>query len=233
MKSKNLIWLLVVALAPAAHAGTFTISSGTLNVDIPDFDVNGYQSSLSVTPGSQANDNQITGVTVTLNISGGYNGDLYGYLRHVDPNNNSTVGFTVLLNRIGQTGGDFGSSGSGLTSVVLDDAAGGNIHSAGYTAGVALTGTFKPDGSTLNVNPSDPNYLNSNDGSAGSSTLGNFNGLGADGTWTLFLADVSGGAVSTLVSWSATITAVPEPVNCALGIFGALGLGTVLFRRKK
>src|SRR5439155_2176119 len=41
---------------------------------------------------------QITDVRVTLHISGGYNGDLYGYLRF----NDSPL--VVLLNRVGVTG---------------------------------------------------------------------------------------------------------------------------------
>jgi hypothetical protein len=59
-------------------------------------------------------------------------------------------------------------------------------------------------------------------------TLVSFNGSVADGTWTLYFADLSsGGGTSTLDSWSLDITAVPEPGTVALGIFGALlgGLG--------
>jgi hypothetical protein len=41
-------------------------------------------------------------------------------------------------------------------------------------------------------------------------------------TWTLFFADTSAGGVNTLNSWSLDITAVPEPLNMALGIFGVL-----------
>jgi len=235
MKSKNLIWLLVVALAPAAHAGTFTIGTtlGGGGAEIPDFDLSGYQSTITsagnLISGSRVNDDSITKVTVTLNITGGYNGDLYGYLRHTDPS--SATGFTVLLCRINQTGpGDFGSSGSGFSSVTLsDDPADSivNVHNASFSAGSPLTGTYNADGSTLNTGTYDSN------GDTGTSGLSNQNSLNGEGSWTLFLADVSGGSVSTLVSWSATITAVPEPVNCALGIFGALGLGTVFFRRKK
>lgn len=50
-----------------------------------------------------------------------------------------------------------------------------------------------------------------------------FNGQNPNGTWTLFFADTSAGGTSTLNGWSLNITAVPEPVNVALGAFG-LGL---------
>ena len=58
--------------------------------------------------------------------------------------------------------------------------------------------------------------------SARTAFLSSFNGLDPNGTWTLFIADVSGGDQSTLVSWELDITAVPEPVTVALGIFGGL-----------
>ena len=147
-------------------------------------------------------DGTVRGVlTVGLNISGGYNGDLYAYL--VAPNGT----MVVLLNQPGVTGGNqFGYGGAGL-SVTLSDSASTSIQNANETDGVQFTGTYQAAGS-----------------------LANFNGSVADGTWTLFFADMSsGGGTSTLNSWSLDITAVPEPVNVALGIFGALlgGLGLV------
>jgi hypothetical protein len=61
-------------------------------------------------------------VTVTLTLSGGYNGDLYAYLTHGD-------GFVVLLNRVGLTAGQpYGYADAGFTSLTLSDAGSGNIH---------------------------------------------------------------------------------------------------------
>jgi hypothetical protein len=59
--------------------------------------------------------------------------------------------------------------------------------------------------------------------------------LNPNGTWTLFLADESaGGGQSSLVSWSLSISAVPEPTNVALGIFGACAVaGGVRARWKR
>jgi hypothetical protein len=49
-----------------------------------------------------------------------------------------------------------------------------------------------------------------------------FNGQNPNNTWTLFFADTRAGDQTTLNGWSWDITAVPEPVNVALGVFGGL-----------
>ena len=58
-----------------------------------------------------------------------------------------------------------------------------------------------------------------------------FGGQDPNNTWALFFADTSPGGQSTLEGWSLDITAVPEPVNLALGIFavGVFGAGVVRF----
>jgi hypothetical protein len=146
----------------------------------------------------------LTSLTVTLNISGGWNGDLYGYLSH-----NGTL--VTLLNFVGTgTGGAFqsaaGYSTSGFNNITLADlGAGGNIHNIEVPeSGVS----YAPDGGSLS----------------------SFNGLNPDGTWTLFLADNSAPDQSTLQGWNLSITAVPEPVTLALSIFGGLLLITWIVR---
>jgi hypothetical protein len=57
--------------------------------------------------------------------------------------------------------------------------------------------------------------------------------MSPNGTWTLFFADMSGGAESTVVSWGLDITAVPEPANVALGIFGGLFLVAGIWRARR
>jgi hypothetical protein len=52
------------------------------------------------------------------------------------------------------------------------------------------------------------------------SSSGGLIGLNPNALWTLRLEDPSG--AGTLVSWSLDITAVPEPVNVALGIFAGV-----------
>src|SRR5205807_8224035 len=91
--------------AASAAVYSYTFSSGFNNGGvIPDGDVNGWADthSLSIVDGG------ITSVSVTLNISGGYNGDLYGYLVH-------SSGFTVLLDRVGSpANAGFGYSNPGF-----------------------------------------------------------------------------------------------------------------------
>ena len=83
---------------------------------------------------------------VTLNISGGYNGDLYCYLTHGS-------GFSVLLNRVGQTSLNPGGYGDTGFAVTLSDLAATDIHNyqtVGYAlnANGQLMGTWQPDGRT-------------------------------------------------------------------------------------
>ncbi|HXI70588.1 MAG TPA: hypothetical protein VNN22_09575 [Verrucomicrobiae bacterium] len=50
-----------------------------------------------------------------------------------------------------------------------------------------------------------------------------FNGLNPNGTWSLLLWDNgSSGIENGLLSWNLNITAVPEPVNVALGVFAGV-----------
>ncbi len=119
----------------------------------------------------------------------------------------------MLLNRIGTSPTDsFGSDGSGFNITLSDSGTvNGNIHLA--------TGT--PTGTWLADQSAGANSLNSA-----------FSLATANGTWTLFLTDSSGGDVSTLVSWGLDISVVPEPVTWALGIFGAVaGAGLAIRRR--
>jgi subtilisin-like proprotein convertase family protein len=191
MKRKTLTGLmtllLVVASAQAALY-TETFSPGTA---IPD------GNPVGVTFGGSVSDVSagwtVSGLTLNLNISGGYNGDLYAYL--VAPNGT----LVMLLNQPGVAVNGFGAGGAGMNITLQDGAvANGNIQNE--TGGGVLSGTYNAAGS-----------------------LAGFNGSVADGTWILYFADLSsGGGTSTLNSWSLGITAVPEPVNVGLGMFGGL-----------
>jgi MYXO-CTERM domain-containing protein len=64
--------------------------------------------------------------------------------------------------------------------------------------------------------------------------LGSFAGSDPNGTWTLFLADLSSGAQSTVVSWGLDIITVPEPSTVAMGLMGLAllaGLRKIGWRR--
>ena len=218
MKFKVTLLALGLLLTVSAHAALFTLSSGTLNTAIPDGNVNGLQSTLTF---NDAYFDNVLDVNVRLNISGGYNGDLYAYLSHGN-------GFSVLLNRTGRTGANSFGYGDAGFNITLDDAAATDIHAYGGNGGAQLTGTWQPD--ARNINPAI--VLNTDPRTA---FLNTFNGLDANGGWTLFIADVSGGDVSTLVSWELDITAVPEPTTVALGLFGGvltLGGAVRLWRRR-
>ena len=201
MIMKPLRTFLAVLLLVSVTAQGGIYSSGTLNTPILDADPTGISSDIIVS-GSGA---VLNNVSVLINVSGGYNGDLTAYLTY----NGNLV---PLLNRVGTGSGDaiqmlFGYSTAGFDNVRLSDVGSVNIHDA-ITPGASPT-SYHPDGGNLAAyNGSDPN-----------------------GTWTIFFADMAssgGSSSSTLVSWSLDVTAVPEPVNVALGILaglcGAVGL---------
>ena len=109
---------------------------------------------------------EIRDLTLVLNLMGGADADLSGFLRLGNQQNAPAATFAM-----------------------------GTIHS-GMT--MDLTPTFGDKGY-------DPNNY-----------------------WTLFLADGSYLGTDTLVSWTLTVTPVPEPVTFALGTFAALvAAGTV------
>jgi subtilisin-like proprotein convertase family protein len=210
---------LLFAWVVRADSTNYTYSSGTVNTVIPDGNPVGISTSTSVPvlPGT------VTDVSVNLNITGGFNGDLYVYLA-------GPVGqLAVLLNRVGVTAGNaFGYSNAGFN--IMLDQSGANIHnyqSGSYTlSGGQLTGTWAPDG--RNIDPaSAPGMFDSASTAAG---LSQFNGIDPNGTWTLFLADMSGGGQSTLNNWGLTIVTVPEPQTWAM-LAGGAGM-LLMFRRR-
>jgi filamentous hemagglutinin family protein len=140
-------------------------------------------------------------LTVTLNITGGNNSGLYGYL--VSPNDTTVI----LMNQPGVSVNGFGATGAGL-NITLSDAGSTSIQNE--TSSSALSGTYNAAGN-----------------------LSGFNGGNPNGAWTLYFADtIAGGGNATLNGWSLDITAVPEPVNVALGIFGGM-MGILALWREK
>jgi subtilisin-like proprotein convertase family protein len=228
MKTNQLMALLAAGLlwavaAPAQIAtNTFTFAQG---YTIPDGDPNGMSLTYDLSLPSMIN---ISNITVSLDISNGYNGDLYAYL--AGPNG----GFSVLLNRTGVTNGNsFGYSDTGF-NVTLSDAAAYNIQyyqstPAYATNGIGqLTGTWQPDG--VNIDPqSSPSLLAS---TSPSTPLSSFDGTDPNGTWVLFLADLSAGNQSVEGPISVTIVTVPEPATLALAATGGIALLLLLNLRR-
>ncbi|MGD1086477.1 MAG: MBG domain-containing protein [Verrucomicrobiota bacterium] len=148
----------------------------------------------------------ITSVTVNLKITGEFNGDLYGYLRHAS---GTTTNFTVLLNRPGKTASNpYGYADSGLNVTFQDGAPNGDIHlyqtNTIPPAGSPLTGAWQPDDRDV-----DPAAVL--DSSPRTTALANFHGLNAAGDWTLFLADLQSGGTNQLTQWSLTIVGAAYP----------------------
>ena len=213
MKSCILTILLAAGLGVTTQAGLYNYTYSGSTVNIPDGNLSGWSDSHTFSSIPSV----IQSVTVTLNISGGYNGDLYAYL-------SSGGALLPLLNRVGVgTGNSFGYSTSGL-NVTLSDAGSLNIHGVSSpTSG----GTYQPDGRNIGPLSSAASF-----DAGGTVTFGNaFGAVNPNGMWTLFIADVSsGGGQPVLQGWSLDITAVPEPVNVALGLFGSLFAGVTAVR---
>ena len=226
MKNIKLLCVaLTLAIATAAQA---TLFSYDFNVGsaVPDANVVGMKSSQSVDLGTLTGTTtaEIVNVNVRLNISGGYNGDLFGYLVLQSADNSTTT--AILLNRVGTTSTDpFGYNTSGFNVTLSGDTTAGyaNIHSVSSPVTDGST-FYLADGRVAN-----PNTVT--DATTPTAGLNVLNGKNANGTWTLYLADFSSGDTSTLVSWGLDISVVPEPVTWAIIIFGSLLLA-VLARRQ-
>ena len=160
----------------------------------------------------------LTDVTVSVDLSGGYNGDLYMYLEH----DNTLV---VLANHPGVgSASPFGYADAGM-NVTFGDGGTGDFHEYGSFPGYSLTGgaLWQPDGrniSPVSAAAAFDTALRQNDGAP----LGLLNDLSSDGDYTLFIADtVPGGGNEQVVNWALTLTSVPEP-----GVSALLGLGAAL-----
>ena len=177
-------------------------ATDTVNLRIPDGSPLGLANSVTITTPIE----RLTKLTVTLNISGGFNGDLHAYLVH-------DSGHAILLNRPGKTlAQPFGYGDAGF-NVTFDDAAtNGDIHNYRFTLSDnpdtplpgALTNAWVPDG-----RDTDPALVLDTDPRP--ATLSAFTGLNPNGRWTLFVADVDALYASTLVSWGLQILGTNAP----------------------
>ena len=225
MKKQILLGSLVLALAAGAQAtivDSFYVTGGA----IPDGNPTGTAFSQTTTT---ANVNNINGVTVRLDLSGGYNGDLYGYLVFQATDNSITT-TTMLLNRVGRTGtGDFGYATAGMTVVLTSTGALGSIHDAATPASTYGTAATYYQADTRTTAPTG-DFTGSTPAGSSLSVFDTY-GHNANGTWTLFLADMSGGDVSTLLHWGLDVSVVPEPTTWALIGFAVLLIGSGLAAR--
>ena len=164
--------VLALTLCASAHGGLYTFNYG-VNAAIPDNSIIGLTDAHAIS----GLNSPFTDIRVTLNIPGGFNGDLYGYLRL----NNSPL--VVLVNRVGMTSGNpDGYPNSGMLVTLTAAATAQDIHSyqnfiPEYNTSGQVTGTWQADGRT--------NPLDTSRGS-----LSYFNGLDPNGTWKIGRAHV-------------------------------------------
>ena len=214
--------LAALLLAGVVRAQTVTTINIGVNQAIPD--ANG--AGLAVSTNLSGLSGTIGNVAVQLDISGGFNGDLYAYL--VNPAGT----MAVLLNRTGLgSAHPYGYSDAGFNITLDDSGAANNVHNYQLFTlpGGSLTGTWSADG--LNISPlSTPGVFDAASPSAGLLAL---DGSDPNGVWTFFVADLSGGGQGTLVDFSLIITSVPEPQTWALGLSGGLALWTLARSRRK
>jgi subtilisin-like proprotein convertase family protein len=224
---KRILTILTMNLAAVgAWAQVYTTNSYSLTssgtVAIPDGNLTGLMETFNVT----GLGGDISNVQLTLDITGGFNGDLYAYL--TGPGGQ----MAVLLNRTGLSSVNPTGYGDPGFNVTFDDTA-LNIHGYGGNGNQQLTGMWAPDGRNINPQSSGSAF----DSASTSANLGLFNGLNgnnANGSWTLYVADVVGGdgtANLSLDNTFLTITTVPEPQTMALAIAGGFLLLAVRRRR--
>jgi hypothetical protein len=210
--------LLLVAVNAPAPLLTWSTSP---NATIPDNQPNaGLLSTITINSG----DSQLTSEfganpywvqnlsSLSLNISGGWNGDYKVVLTHLNPDLTLQNSIT-LFNRMGVDGSNPGGyANAGFNSTVFSMSAGSAISSAGSYVSTSQIGAgpYLPDGGV------------------------NFNGFQNAtplGIWALYITDNMGGDVGTLGGWSLTLDVVPEPTTWALGTFGVLLAGRMIWWR--
>lgn len=209
MKKTLLTMLTAVLLAYGSEATlsyvnqTLTYGVGSGGLAIPDGSPVGVVSQMNFEANNTGN--QMIDVTVGLDISGGYNGNLYAYL--ISPRGT----LVVLMDQPGSA--PFYAPGQGM-DVTLDSSAGTGIQEASETYRQVLSGTYAPAGNLGNI-----------------AAPGGNDGTG-NGTWTLLFADLTrGGGQAYLDSWTLNITVVPEPVPLALGLFAVMLLALAGIKR--
>jgi subtilisin-like proprotein convertase family protein len=222
---KSILTLIVAGGLTLSAWGQQTVTTNlSVNLVVPDGDANGLVSSVGLAGYAAPIDN----VTVSLNLSGGYNGDLYAYL--LGPAGQ----FAVLLNRVGLSAGNANGYGNTGFDFTLDAAAPNNVHnyqgfSPIYNGNGQLTGTWAPD--ARNIDPQSSGTVFDSTPANPAASLSSFAGTDANGTWALFIADLSGGGQSTLVSWGLTAVTVPEPQAWLMLSGGLAVLGLLRGRR--
>lgn len=213
IEMKALLPIIAAAFYPLSSEGAVimtTTDTFAINAEVPDNSAVGLSDARTLSTTIYA----ITSVSVSLTMRDGWAGDLYAYLAH-------DSGFSVLLNRPGRSLITPAGSGANRIDITLTDDSLADIHNAVAASGV-ISGFFQPD--ARDVDPA--GVL---DTSPRSASLANFQGLDANGVWTLFIADVSSGDTMMLESWTLTVTGIPEPSAMVLVLAGT----PLLWKRRR
>lgn len=224
MKISN-IAVFSALMSASLQAATIIVNDAATNA-IPDGSSSGLARQLTVNaPGETITDMQLDLSISALPTGVAYLGDLYVYLSH-------GTDLSVLLNRPGRRiGAPAGYSDNQSINVTFSGASVNDIHNyclalnGNHNTALSstLTGIWQPDGRAI-----DPALvLDSDDRTAGFDV---FSGDLADGTWTLFAADLSTGAQHQITGWTLTLTTVPEPSSALLFVSAAAAFG---LRRKR
>lgn len=209
---KKILFLILAGILAAQLAEAALITFG-VDEYIPDNDPIGIQNTQNLSGYTGLIASVQVELVIAATNSGAWTGDYYVTLQH-------DSGFAVLLNRPGVTSGDNLGYGDNGFDIMFADG-GDDVHlyqtfSYILDGDGALTGFWEPDG--RNVDP-----LLVLDTDPQTAMLSSFNGLDANGNWTLFVADNNFNGDGTLVSWGLDITTViPEPGTAAMLAVGAL-----------
>lgn len=217
-------WLLAIlaGLADPAAAATIieTWNSGfTGGGVVPDGNLVGWSDTRTL---SGVTSTAITVITVNLTITGGFNGDLYAYLQH-------DTGITILLNRPGRTAANlFGYSDVGSDVIFDDSGTNGDSHVTLTGASIFSASSWEPDGRAVNPATALDTDLRTN-------LLGTFTGMDPNGTWTLFVADMSwdGEPPATVTQWGLQITAIPAIPEPGSAFIQVVFLSSALLIRRR
>ena len=219
MKIKFLVLFLAwQALSGRSQSLTTSLTNSTVTA-LPDGNPVGVMEQFNVSGVGSS----VSNVQVTLDITGGFNGDLYAYL--VSPQGQ----LVVLLNRPGVTSiNPFGYGDAGM-NITLDGMATNNIHDYGSTPGYSLSGTtWAADG--RNVNPLAAGSILY--GTPTTANLSLFQNTDPNGVWTFFIADLgAGGGSASLNNVVLSIMTVPEPQTWVMLGGGLAVLGLLRPRR--
>ena len=163
--------------------GTATFSSGTISVPIPD---NSLAGATHVIPVSIPANATITDITVALNMTHTWDGDMVFALKAA---NGKILNLDYYLSTTGGTGGTTGFVNTRISSAgTAALSSGSNPYTAIFKAdGIVGTGPFGPSGPTgfnADVNTFTALYPSPN------------------GNWTIAMYDGGGGDLGTLTSWS-------------------------------